>query len=99
MKKLSLLKRNSSGSVRALPRLMPAEQHIQMSIRKRATAFVDARDELERKFGRLSRRVRSMACVQNRTDPGSRTSPITQVYSVRASTATALTSSVVHAPT
>ena len=58
MKKPSLLKRISSfGSVRAPPRLTPAEQHIQMSIRKRATAFVDARDELETKIGRLSRRL------------------------------------------
>lgn len=58
MKKPSLLKRISSfGSVRAPPRLTQAEQHIQMSIRKRATAFVDARDELETKIGRLSRRL------------------------------------------
>ncbi|TFY54314.1 hypothetical protein EVJ58_g8934, partial [Rhodofomes roseus] len=58
LKKPSLLKRISSfGSVRAPPRLTAAEQHIQMSIRKRATAFVDARDELETKIGRLSRRL------------------------------------------
>ncbi|KAI0732408.1 AEX-3 domain-containing protein [Fomitopsis betulina] len=58
MKKPSLLKRISSfGSVRAPPRLTQAEQHIQMSIRKRATAFVDARDDLETKIGRLSRRL------------------------------------------
>lgn len=58
MKKPSLLKRISSlGSVRAPPRLTPAEQHIQLSIRKRATAFVDARDDLETKIGRLSRRL------------------------------------------
>ncbi|KAI0932188.1 hypothetical protein AcW2_000881 [Taiwanofungus camphoratus] len=58
MKKPSLLKRISSfGSVRPLPRLTLAEQHIQLSIRKRATAFVDARDDLETKIGRLSRRL------------------------------------------
>ncbi|KAH9937703.1 AEX-3 domain-containing protein [Fomitopsis serialis] len=58
MKRPSLLKRISSfGSVRPPPRLSQAEQHIQMSIRKRATAFVDARDELETKIGRLSRRL------------------------------------------
>ncbi|CAL1695802.1 unnamed protein product [Somion occarium] len=57
-KKPSLLKRISSfGTVRAPPRLTPAEQHIQLSIRKRATAFVDARDDLETKIGRLSRRL------------------------------------------
>ncbi|KAI0756974.1 AEX-3 domain-containing protein [Daedaleopsis nitida] len=58
MKKPSLLKRISSfGSVRAPPRLSVAEQHIQLSIRKRASAFVDARDDLETKIGRLSRRL------------------------------------------
>lgn len=58
MKKPSLLKRISSfGSVRPPPRLTQAEQHIQLSIRKRATAFVDARDDLETKIGRLSRRL------------------------------------------
>ncbi|KZT02704.1 uncharacterized protein LAESUDRAFT_684942, partial [Laetiporus sulphureus 93-53] len=58
MKKPSLLKRISSfGAVRPPPRLTPAEQHIQHSIRKRATAFVDARDDLETKIGRLSRRL------------------------------------------
>ncbi|TCD71538.1 hypothetical protein EIP91_008919 [Steccherinum ochraceum] len=57
-KKPSLLKRISSfGTVRTSPRLTPAEQHIQLSIRKRATAFVDARDDLETKIGRLSRRL------------------------------------------
>ena len=30
---------------------------MQFSIRKRATAFVDARDDLETKIGRLSRRL------------------------------------------
>jgi EEF1A N-terminal glycine/lysine methyltransferase len=30
---------------------------VQYSIRKRATAFVDARDDLETKIGRLSRRL------------------------------------------
>lgn len=58
MRKPSLLKRISSfGSVRAPPRLSQAEQLIQVSIRKRATAFVDARDDLETKIGRLSRRL------------------------------------------
>ncbi|KAH8100713.1 DENN domain-containing protein [Cristinia sonorae] len=57
-KKPSLLKRISSfGTVRTAPRLSVAEQHIQLSIRKRATAFVDARDDLETKIGRLSRRL------------------------------------------
>lgn len=37
--------------------LSPAEQLIQISIRKRASAFVDARDDLETKIGRLSRRL------------------------------------------
>lgn len=37
--------------------LSPAERLIQASIRKRATAFVDARDDLETKIGRLSRRL------------------------------------------
>lgn len=37
--------------------LSVAEQQIQRSIRKRATAFVDARDDLETKIGRLSRRL------------------------------------------
>ncbi|KAG2350349.1 hypothetical protein BDR05DRAFT_899202 [Suillus weaverae] len=57
-KKPSFLKRLSSfGAVRRIPKLTPAEQHIQLSIRKRATAFVDARDDLETKIGRLSRRL------------------------------------------
>ncbi|KAF8560362.1 hypothetical protein OG21DRAFT_1401805 [Imleria badia] len=57
-RKPSLLKRLSSfGTVRRLPKLTAAEQHIQLSIRKRATAFVDARDDLETKIGRLSRRL------------------------------------------
>ena len=58
MKKPSLLKRISSfGAVRPQPKLSQAEQHIQLAIRKRATAFVDARDDLETKIGRLSRRL------------------------------------------
>ncbi|KAI1797896.1 DENN domain-containing protein [Ganoderma leucocontextum] len=58
LKKPSLLKRISSfGTVRSPPRLTVAEQHIQLSIRKRASAFVDARDDLETKIGRLSRRL------------------------------------------
>lgn len=45
------------GAVRRAPQLTAAEQTIQLSIRKRATAFVDARDDLETKIGRLSRRL------------------------------------------
>ncbi|KAJ6575111.1 AEX-3 domain-containing protein [Mycena capillaripes] len=57
-KKPSFLKRISSfGTPKRAPQLTAAEQHIQYSIRKRATAFVDARDDLETKIGRLSRRL------------------------------------------
>ncbi|KAG5639246.1 hypothetical protein H0H81_005320 [Sphagnurus paluster] len=57
-KKPSLLKRISMfGAVKRPPQLTAAEQLIQLSIRKRATAFVDARDDLETKIGRLSRRL------------------------------------------
>ena len=57
-KKPSLLKRISMfGGTRRPPQLTAAEQLIQLSIRKRATAFVDARDDLETKIGRLSRRL------------------------------------------
>ncbi|KAJ7706185.1 AEX-3 domain-containing protein [Mycena rosella] len=57
-KKPSFLKRLSSfGTPKRAPQLTAAEQHIQYSIRKRATAFVDARDDLETKIGRLSRRL------------------------------------------
>ncbi|KAF6766037.1 AEX-3 domain-containing protein [Ephemerocybe angulata] len=57
-KKPSFLKRITSFyTQKQAPRLTVAEQHIQHSIRKRATAFVDARDELETKIGRLSRRL------------------------------------------
>ncbi|KAG6336570.1 hypothetical protein ID866_2508 [Astraeus odoratus] len=57
-RKPSLFKRLSSfGTIRRPPQLTAAEQHIQLSIRKRATAFVDARDDLETKIGRLSRRL------------------------------------------
>ncbi|KAH8120321.1 AEX-3 domain-containing protein [Phellopilus nigrolimitatus] len=57
-KKPSLFKRISSlGSYKRPPRLSGAEQQVQNSIRKRATAFVDARDDLETKIGRLSRRL------------------------------------------
>lgn len=45
------------GAVKRAPQLTAAEQLIQLSIRKRATAFVDARDDLETKIGRLSRRL------------------------------------------
>ncbi|KAF8922558.1 AEX-3 domain-containing protein [Mucidula mucida] len=57
-KKPSFLKRiGMFGSVKRPPQLTAAEQLIQLSIRKRATAFVDARDDLETKIGRLSRRL------------------------------------------
>ncbi|KAF9270222.1 hypothetical protein L218DRAFT_992865 [Marasmius fiardii PR-910] len=57
-KKPSFLKRISLfGSVKRQPHLTAAEQYIQLSIRKRAMAFVDARDDLETKIGRLSRRL------------------------------------------
>ncbi|KAI0285313.1 hypothetical protein BGY98DRAFT_1092930 [Russula aff. rugulosa BPL654] len=58
MRKPSLFKRISSlGIVKRPPQLSAAEQLVQLSIRKRATAFVDARDDLETKIGRLSRRL------------------------------------------
>ncbi|KAF8807403.1 DENN domain-containing protein [Phlegmacium glaucopus] len=57
-KKPSFLKRISMfGTPKRPPQLTSAEQLIQLSIRKRATAFVDARDDLETKIGRLSRRL------------------------------------------
>ena len=57
-KKPSLFKRISSfGTYKRPPQLSAAELLIQLSIRKRATAFVDARDDLETKIGRLSRRL------------------------------------------
>ncbi|KAF9478515.1 hypothetical protein BDN70DRAFT_879853 [Pholiota conissans] len=57
-KKPSFLKRMSLfGAAKRPPQLTAAEQLIQHSIRKRATAFVDARDDLETKIGRLSRRL------------------------------------------
>ncbi|KAK0208211.1 DENN domain-containing protein [Desarmillaria ectypa] len=57
-KKPSFLRRiGMFGSVKRPPQLTAAEQLIQLSIRKRATAFVDARDDLETKIGRLSRRL------------------------------------------
>ena len=40
-----------------MPKLTMAEVNVQQSIRKRASAFVDARDDLETKIGRLSRRL------------------------------------------
>ncbi|KAI0003680.1 hypothetical protein BJV74DRAFT_881520 [Russula compacta] len=58
MKRPSLFKRISSfGVAKRPPQLSAAEQLVQLSIRKRATAFVDARDDLETKIGRLSRRL------------------------------------------
>ncbi|KAG8982933.1 hypothetical protein FRB90_006452, partial [Tulasnella sp. 427] len=58
-KKPSFIKRISTlGLTNKRPtQLSPAERLIQASIRKRATAFVDARDDLETKIGRLSRRL------------------------------------------
>ncbi|KAJ3760366.1 DENN domain-containing protein [Lentinula raphanica] len=57
-KKPSLLRRiGMFGAVKRPPQLTASEQMIQLSIRKRATAFVDARDDLETKIGRLSRRL------------------------------------------
>lgn len=57
-KRPSLLKRISTfGTTKRAPRLTVAEQHVQLAIRKRATAFVDARDDLETKIGRLTRRL------------------------------------------
>lgn len=53
-----MFKRISSfGAYKRPPKLSGAEQQVQRSIRKRATAFVDARDDLETKIGRLSRRL------------------------------------------
>ncbi|KIO33535.1 hypothetical protein M407DRAFT_3872 [Tulasnella calospora MUT 4182] len=59
VKKPSFIKRISTlGLMGKRPaQLSPAERMIQASIRKRATAFVDARDDLETKIGRLSRRL------------------------------------------
>ncbi|KAF8309866.1 AEX-3 domain-containing protein [Cantharellus anzutake] len=57
-KKPSLFKRLMMlGQVKPPSSLTPAERFIQSSIRKRASAFVDARDDLETKIGRLSRRL------------------------------------------
>ncbi|KDQ05918.1 hypothetical protein BOTBODRAFT_122115 [Botryobasidium botryosum FD-172 SS1] len=57
-KKPTLLKRlTMMGMPKRQASLTTAEQLIQLSIRKRATAFVDARDDLETKIGRLSRRL------------------------------------------
>ncbi|KAG8741009.1 hypothetical protein FRC10_003468 [Ceratobasidium sp. 414] len=57
-RKPSLLKRLTlMGMGRRQAQLSAAEQLVQRSIRKRATAFVDARDDLETKIGRLSRRL------------------------------------------
>ncbi|KAG8803291.1 hypothetical protein FRC17_006213, partial [Serendipita sp. 399] len=54
----SLFKRITSiRAPRRQAKLTPAEILIQMSLRKRASAFVDARDDLETKIGRLSRRL------------------------------------------
>lgn len=55
---MSLLKRIAKiRAPRKQAKLSPAELLIQLSLRKRASAFVDARDDLETKIGRLSRRL------------------------------------------
>ncbi|CAG7852425.1 SubName: Full=Uncharacterized protein {ECO:0000313/EMBL:CCA70849.1} [Serendipita indica DSM 11827] len=57
-KPLSLFKRITAlRGPRRQAKLTPAELMIQMALRKRASAFVDARDDLETKIGRLSRRL------------------------------------------
>ncbi|KAF8873029.1 hypothetical protein BD779DRAFT_1679434 [Infundibulicybe gibba] len=57
-KKPTLLKRISVfGATKRSPQPTAAEQLIQHSIRKHATAFLDARDDLETKIGHLSRRL------------------------------------------
>ncbi|KAH7104405.1 AEX-3 domain-containing protein [Auriculariales sp. MPI-PUGE-AT-0066] len=55
-KKPNLFRRLTKVGRRQLA-LTTAEQLIQLSIRKRATAFVDSRDEMESKIGRLARRL------------------------------------------
>ena len=57
-KKPSLIKRMTTlGQPRKQAKLTPAELLVQLSLRKRASAFVDARDDLETKIGRLTRRL------------------------------------------
>jgi nicotinamide N-methyltransferase len=57
-KKPSFLKCLSSfGAACRIPKLTPTKQHTQLSIRKRATAFVDAHDDLKTKIGCLSRHL------------------------------------------
>ena len=57
-KKPSLIKRITTiGQPRKQAKLTPAELLVQLSLRKRASAFVDARDDLETKIGRLTRRL------------------------------------------
>ncbi|KAF5375028.1 hypothetical protein D9758_000285 [Tetrapyrgos nigripes] len=57
-KKPSFFKRISMfGSVKRPPQLSTTELVAQHAIRKRASAFVDARDDLENRIGRLSRRL------------------------------------------
>ena len=54
-KKPSLIKRITTiGQPRKEAELTPAELLMQLSLRKRARAFVDARDDLETKIGRLT---------------------------------------------
>ena len=57
-KKPSLIKRMTNlRQPRKQAKLTPAELLVQLSLRKRASAFVDARDDLETKIGRLTRRL------------------------------------------
>ena len=57
-KKPSLIKRMTTlGQPKKQAKLTPAELLVQLALRKRASAFVDARDDLETKIGRLTRRL------------------------------------------
>jgi len=57
-KRPSLIKRMTTlGQPRKQAKLTAAELLVQLSLRKRASAFVDARDDLETKIGRLTRRL------------------------------------------
>jgi nicotinamide N-methyltransferase len=57
-KKPSLLKRVANlRQPKKQAKLTPAELLVQLALRKRASAFVDARDDLETKIGRLTRRL------------------------------------------
>ena len=57
-KKPSLIKRMTNlRRPKKQAKLTPAELLVQLALRKRASAFVDARDDLETKIGRLTRRL------------------------------------------